>query len=115
MLRWFLVLLLASAPIAQALSAPVTISAIEWARPRQGDAITRLPGLADMVRGLLDSPEKRLRVHYPGGEEGVLWAEELRSWLIALGVDSSRIEMLPGTASPDAIELNLGESPDWQL
>ena len=44
----------------------------------------------------------------------MLWAEELRSWLVALGVDSSRIEMQPGTASPDAIELSLGESPEWQ-
>ncbi len=114
MIRWILVLLISLAPVLQAASAAVTISAIEWARPRHGEAITRLPGLADMVRGLLESPDKRLFVHYPGGEEGMLWAEELRSWLVALGVDSSRIEMLPGTASPDAIELSLGESPEWQ-
>ena len=114
MFRWVLVLLVSLAPAVEAVSAPVTISAIEWARPRHGEAITRLPGLAGVVRDLLDSPEKRLLIHYPGGEEGMLWAEELRSWLVALGIDSSRIEMLPGTASPDAIELNIGESPNWQ-
>ena len=114
MMRWVIVLLLSLSPLVQTLAAPITISAIEWARPRHGEAITRLQGLADMVRGLLESPDKRLFVHYPGGEEGMLWAEELRSWLVALGVDSSRIEMLPGTASPDAIELSLGESPEWQ-
>ena len=114
MTRWLVILLISLSPVVQAANIPVTISAIEWARPRHGEAITRLPGLADIVHRLLESPEKRLFIHYPGGEEGMLWAEELRSWLVALGVDSSRIEMLPGTASPDAIELNIDESPDWQ-
>ncbi len=114
MLRWLIILALCLLPVAQAASAPVTINAIEWARPRHGEAITHLPGLAALVRELLDSPRNRLFIHYPGGEEGMLWAEELRSWLVALGIDSSRIEMLPGTASPDQIALTLGELPDWQ-
>ncbi len=114
MLRWLPLLLIALLPAWQALGAPVTISASEWARPRHGEVITRLPGLSELMQGLLASPRNRLYIHYPGGEEGVLWAEELRSWLVALGIDSSRIEMLPGTADPEMIELTLGESPDWQ-
>ncbi len=114
MLKWPVVLFLLLAPVAQAANPTVTISAIEWARPRHGEVITRLPGLADVVQGLLESPEGRIFVHYPGGEEGMLWAEELRSWLVALGIDSSRIELLPGTQNPDAIELSLGESSGWQ-
>ena len=114
MLRWPIILFLLLAPVAQAANPTVTISAIEWARPRHGEVITRLPGLPAVVRGLLESPERRIFIHYPGGEEGMLWAEELRSWLVALGIDSSRIELLPGTQNPDAIELSLGGSSGWQ-
>ena len=93
MLRCSVVLFLLLSPVVQAASATVTISAIEWARPRHGEVIVRLGGLAELVRGVLESPERRVFIHYPGGEEGMLWAEELRSWLVALGIDSSRIEL----------------------
>ncbi len=114
MLRWSAVLFLLLPPVVQAASPTVSISAIEWARPRHGEVITRLGGLAELVRGVLESPERRIFVHYPGGEEGMLWAEELGSWLVALGIDSTRIELLPGTRHPDAIELSLGGSSGWQ-
>ena len=100
--------------LAPAVSADVSISAIEWARPRNGQTIIQLPGLSPLVQQLLVSAENRLLVHYPGGEEGMLWAAEFRSWLVALGIDSARVELLPGTSSPDAMELSLARSPGWR-
>ena len=66
-----------------------------------------------MVRRLFDSRNGHILVRYPGGEEGVLWAEELRGWLVALGVTSTQIKVVPGTSRPDVVELELRTTPGW--
>ena len=114
MRKWVCFLLVSSFLLAPAANSDVSISAMEWARPRDGQTITQLPGLSNLIRQLLASSKNRLLVHYPGGEEGMLWAEELRGWLVALGIDSSRIELLPGTSNPDAMVLSLTTSSGWQ-
>ncbi len=41
-------------------------------------------------------------MYRPRGEEGVLWAEELRGWFIALGIPSTDIAMSPESTRVDA-------------
>lgn len=77
----------------------------DWARPRRGDALPEIAPLRAAVNALDAAPGSRLRVHYAGGEEGSLWAHELRGWLIALGVPGRRIELLPGGS--DTLNLRL--------
>ncbi len=89
------------------------VTSSEWARPRDGAGITRLPGLQQVLRALLGWRDGRIVVRYPGGEEGILWAEELRSWLVALGIASSQIELVPGAKRADAIELSPVRSSRW--
>ncbi len=90
------------------------ITAEEWAAPRSGQAIAGNPVLADLIRDLLRSPARHVVIRYPGGEEGVLWAEELRGWLVALGIASSGIDLIPGGPDPEAIELRLSSAGGWQ-
>lgn len=90
-------------------AAPDVITAAEWAQPRSGYAISRHPAVAAAVRRLLDLPDGRLVVRYPGGDEGGLWARELASWLVALGVAADRIDLLPGAERVDALELETVE------
>ena len=84
-----------------------TITAAEWSRPRSGEVVAAIPGLASAVRALDAQPDSRLLVRHPGGEEGALWAAELRDWLVALGVPADRIEWVPGGVPPDRIELDI--------
>ncbi len=91
----------------------VVITSAEWARPRSGATLARMPGLVEVASGLLVARDGRILVRYPGGEEGVLWAEELRGWLVALGIASTQIELVPGTSRPDIIELELKTTPGW--
>jgi hypothetical protein len=105
----FATILLLVAGAAGAASARV-ISAEEWARPRDGESLTHLEPLAAAVRDLMAADGSRLLIRYPGGEEGVLWAQELRAWLVALGVASSRIETSPGSARADAVDLWVHQS-----
>jgi hypothetical protein len=85
------------------------ISADEWARPRSGESLVEMPALADTVRDYLASNDRRISIRHPQGEEGVLWAEELRSWLVALGVPSADIVLSPESTRIDAIELAVTE------
>jgi hypothetical protein len=88
-------------------AAPGVVTAAEWAQPRSGHALSSHPAIAGAVRRLLELPEGRLVVRYPGGDEGGLWARELASWLVALGVAGDRIDLFPGAERTDALELDV--------
>jgi hypothetical protein len=83
------------------------ISALEWSQPRHGEWLVRQPALSGAVAALQQRPEAHLLIRYPGGDEGVLWAEELQAWLVALGIASSRIERIPGSGGADRIQLEV--------
>ena len=51
------------------------------------------PLLQHSVAELLDHPAARLLIHHGGSDESISQAEELRAWLIALAVDSKRIDL----------------------
>ena len=80
------------------------LSAEQWARPRQGDALVTYPSLNAAIGDWMRSPG-RIQVRYPGGEEGSLWGEELRDWLVALGIPARAIELAPGSRDPETVEL----------
>lgn len=83
------------------------ITAQEWARPRHGEWLIHQPALRGAISQLQQLPQSRLQLRYPGGDEGVLWAEELQSWLVALGLASVRIELVPGSSRADLIQLDV--------
>ncbi len=85
----------------------VELSAEAWARPHSGMSLTEWPELQSVVQALDVQPGSRLKIHYPGGEEGAQWAYELRAWLIALGVSGQRIELLPGGMSDPGLRLEV--------
>jgi len=83
------------------------LSAAEWAGPRSGERILQMDGIRPAVHEVMASSTNRLRLKYPGGDEGRLWVEELRSWLWALGIGPARIELRPGSSAEDVIELEV--------
>jgi len=83
------------------------ISAEEWSRPRSGHSLVAMEGLVNAVQAFNQSNKSQLLVRYPGGEEGALWASELKDWLVSLGVPSSRIKLRPGQSSHEHITLML--------
>lgn len=83
------------------------LSADEWAQPRSGLRVAQMTAVRDAVQQLLANEASMLLIRYPGGETGSLWAEELRDWLVALGVPSARLGIEPGSAQEEAIDLIL--------
>jgi len=84
-----------------------SLSADNWARPRDGQAIVHMAPIPEVVEQWSKDTGRRLVIHYPGGEEGQLWAFELRSWLVALGIPQDRQELLAGGRQTDRIEIEL--------
>lgn len=84
-----------------------SLSAEQWARPRSGASLVAMEPLAEVVRQLHEGGERRLLIGYPGGEEGSLWAHELRSWLVALGIPSQRIRLQSGGQQAGVLDLRV--------
>jgi hypothetical protein len=84
-----------------------SLTAEEWSRPRNGSAIVELPALNAVMREFDRQPESEIVIRYPGGEEGVIWVQELRSWMISLGVPAGRIVLQPGSSRLDALDLRV--------
>jgi hypothetical protein len=113
MIRWLpLPIMLGCAPLSWAETVQV-ITADDWARPRSGESLVQVPALKSTVREYLDENgqrERRILIRHPRGEEGVLWAEELRGWLVALGIASDDIAVSPASTRLDAIELSVTDA-----
>jgi hypothetical protein len=108
-----LVLMLAIAPaLACGASEEVWIDADAWSRPRSGAIVAGMPAVRALVQTWMDRPGWVLQIRYPGGEEGLLWAEELHDWLIALGVSSRYLRKLPGVSAEDRLELAVRRSTE---
>ncbi len=106
-MRFLLPLLLWSCTaLVRAADGPWTLDAEFWAVPRSGETVLAEPTLRAAVDTLMSRGEdSRLVIRYPGGETGQLWAQELRGWLVALGVASARIVTEPGGVRDDQLQL----------
>ena len=76
-----------SSAAGQALDIPAEL----WDRPRAASDIARQESIKAAVLAALAQPESRLVIHHGNAQEPLLQAEELRSWLGALAIDTRRI------------------------
>lgn len=65
-----------------------------WLTPRRADYVLQSPELRAGMSAYLRAPQSKLRVHHQKRDEATAQAEELRGWLIALGIEADRIELL---------------------
>jgi hypothetical protein len=84
----------------------VEITTDQWARPRSGERIVEFDALRSVVDYLDRYPKSMVTIRHAGGDEGLLWAEELRGWFVALGVEGNRIVLRTGLQQPDRIVLD---------
>ena len=73
--------------------------------PRSGQTLVALPGLLAVMQKVAQQPESGVALHYSEDERGEIWVEELRDWLVALGLPSNRIQLVPGSSS-DVINIS---------
>lgn len=105
-------ILIALSSSAPAIDTAHRLTLEQWSVPRNAESIVAMPALARTMQDFQATANARLRIHHPGGNSGVLWAGELRAWLITLGVPSTDIEMVAGSANIDVIELEVVSGGD---
>ncbi len=78
----------------------------DWTRVKTATSVLQLPALQRVIAQYERNDNSTIVIRYPGGDEGSAWAEELRSWLVSLGISSSDIELQPGSGVPQAIAIS---------
>lgn len=86
------------------------LRASDWARPRSGAALVGMAPLPQVVRAWSAAEGRDIVILHAGGEEGELWARELRDWLVALGVPGERVRRVVGGSGPHGLQLELRAS-----
>jgi hypothetical protein len=84
---------------------PLTLSAADWTAPRTGAALVQQPALVKLLRALEQEPDGVAVISHATSETGQLWAEELRGWLVALGVSSAQIRFDARTELTETLTL----------
>ena len=82
-----------------------TLSLQQWSVPRDAMTVLNMPAISATMKALTRQQNKKLVLRYPGGEVGMLWASELKGWLVSLGLSSSRIKIQAAGLKPDELEL----------
>ena len=101
------VLCIFSATVLAATGERWQLTAEEWSRPRSGEVIVEMPGIRQVVSAWMESPTATIVITYPGGETGLLWAQEIFSWLVALGVPGENLLTRSGSPREDVVILDL--------
>ncbi len=83
------------------------LSADLWASPRTAERVSKMNSVRTMVQTWQKQPQRILDIYYPGGEEGIIWANELKDWLIALGIPAEKIQTHPGNDSEDQLTMSI--------
>jgi hypothetical protein len=107
MLRTLAILLLASCSAAAARAQTHEVPAELWDRPRTANAIAAEESVKRAVSSVLDKPEAQLVIHHAAGQEPLLQAEELKSWLGALAIDTRRIALRNDLAAGSPIRIEV--------
>lgn len=83
-----------------------TISLTEWESPDRTHALLSDPALRTLVQAWEAQPGNLLRIEYPAGEQGELWASRMQAWLVTFGIPRAAVQLQPG-GSPNALALSL--------
>ncbi len=81
----------------------------QWSVPRTAETILAMPAIYQVMNEVSKNKKYSLLIRYPGGEVGMLWASELKGWLVSLGLASVNIELQAGSLNAQEIELSVNK------
>ena len=83
-----------------------TLKRSDWPTVVEGRYLIAIPSLRSVLQEFeYNSSDLRIEIRYPGGDAGNVWALEVHSWLIAMGLASTDIVLEPGSGDPQALKL----------
>lgn len=81
----------------------------QWDLVKSGEQLLRMPVLQQVVDIWSMQPGQAIELRYPGGEEGELWVEELKDWLISLAIPSKYLFLVAGSGKADVIIIKISK------
>ena len=96
--------LLALFPLA-ASAASLTVTPQDWAQLRE--STVPAPALGELLAALERNHDGVVLVRHPSGDQGARWAESLRDFLVARGLPSARIALVPAPFDAETLELEV--------
>lgn len=105
-------MLFSAAAMADRKPTTASITAEQWELAREGARVAAIPQLGSVVRSWSSASDKLIEIQYPGGEEGEIWVNEIKSWLVSLGVASRYLMTVPGSGQADVIRFQLINNGD---
>jgi len=85
----------------------LAVTGEQWARIKSPGDFMGIDGLRDLVTDLNQQPPVAIDIHYEGGENGLLWAQQFRNRLVALGIEGSRIQLVQGVSKAGSLQISL--------
>ena len=79
----------------------------EWPKYVNGTNIAALPQVSQILRRFEEDEKITIEIHYPGGDSGRQWAENLGRWFVSFGVPARYLELLPGSGAADRLVISL--------
>ena len=80
-----------------------------WLAPRSGQAMRDNAQLSKAFAAYIQLAQPHVRMHHHKRDESSAHAEELRGWLIALGIEAGRIELVEDSPT-DQLTLDITDS-----
>ena len=102
-----LALLASLSAIAGAAAQSFVVPQTLWDRPRTGRAVLEQAAVRDAVKAHLEHEGSRLVLHHGPTEDALLRAEELRAWLTALALESSRMTLQNDLGAGDLLRIEV--------
>ena len=84
-----------------------TVAPELWDRPRSARVVLEQPAIRQALDQYLTQPAARLVIHHGYGQEPLLQAEELRSWLMALAVEGTRVSLATDQRPQDPMKIEV--------
>jgi hypothetical protein len=88
----------------------VVVSSELWSRISSPEEFMSIAGLRELITEFNQQPQSVLNIHYQGGENGLLWAQQFQNRLVALGIDSERIQLVQGVPNANTLLIGLQEN-----
>ena len=84
----------------------------QWDLVKRGDQLLTTPVIQQAIEAWSLQRGQMIELRYPGGEEGELWVEELKDWLISLAIPSKYLFVVPGSGKADVIIIKIVKAGD---
>lgn len=77
----------------------------QWSIPKDAQSILNMQSVDAVMQNFFQYKQRIIVIRHAGGEVGILWASELKAWLVSLGISSKRIELQTGNIKSNELEL----------